>query len=75
MRNELLSMFLIAKDASDGMFGLCFIISKDKSLIDSIAATNSTSSFLGMNSSTLFILAVIYGFSETNSVISNLFFP
>ena len=38
MRNELLSMFLIAKDASDGMFGLCFIISKDKSLIDSIAA-------------------------------------
>jgi hypothetical protein len=41
IRNELLSIFLIANDASDGIVGLCFIILRDNSLIESIAALNS----------------------------------
>lgn len=36
-------MFLIAKVASEGMFGLSFIISIAKSFIDSIIVENSSS--------------------------------
>ena len=41
IKNELLSIFFIAKEASLGMFGLSFIISKANSLIESIIAENS----------------------------------
>ena len=40
-KNESLSIFLIANDASDGIVGLCLIILRDNSLIESIAALNS----------------------------------
>jgi len=41
IKKELLSIFLIAKDASLGIFGLSFIISSASSFIDSIIAENS----------------------------------
>ena len=41
IRKELLSIFFIANEASDGMFGFLFMISKDKSLIESIIELNS----------------------------------
>ena len=65
----------MAKEASLGIFGLCLIISRDKSLIDSMAAANSPSSFEGTTSSTFLIFAVKYGSSDTSSVISKRFFP
>ena len=51
-------MFLIAKVASEGMFGLSFMISIAKSLIDSIIVKNSSSFFFGRTSFTSFILAL-----------------
>ena len=51
-------MFLIAKVASDGMFGLSLMISIAKSLIDSIIVINSSSFFFGRTSFTSFILAL-----------------
>ena len=68
-RKELLSIFLIAKLASEGMFGLSFIISNDKSLIDSIIALNSLLSVAGFASAISEIVAVKYGFSEITSFI------
>ena len=40
-KNELLSIFFIAKEASEGIFGFLLIISKERSLMDSIIALNS----------------------------------
>jgi hypothetical protein len=42
IRKELLSIFLMAKLASVGIFGLCLIISRERSLIESIMALNSS---------------------------------
>ncbi len=64
-RNELLSIFFIAKLASEGMFGLSLIISKDKSFIDSIIALNSSLSLAGLASAISDIVAVKYGDSDT----------
>ena len=57
-KNESLSIFLIAKLASEGIFGLSFIISKDNSLIESIIALNSSFSFAGLASGISDIVAV-----------------
>ena len=51
-------MFLIAKEASEGMFGLCLMICNASSLIDSIIALNSESAKSGMISGTLSITAL-----------------
>ena len=59
IKKELLSMFLMANEASLGIFGLCFMISKDKSLIDSMAALNASLWPCGATSATALILAVI----------------
>ena len=48
-KNELLSIFLMANVASVGIFGLSLIISKDKSLMESIIAANSLLSFEGFD--------------------------
>jgi hypothetical protein len=41
IRKELLSIFFIANDASDGIFGFLLMISRARSLIESIVAVNS----------------------------------
>ena len=74
-RNELLSMFLIANEASEGIFGLSLIISNDNSLIDSIMALNSSLSGAGLASGISDIVAVKYGFSVMILLISKRFFP
>ena len=58
IKNGLLSIFLIAKVASEGIFGLSFMISMAKSFIDSIIVENSSSFFFGRTSFTSFILAL-----------------
>ena len=55
----------MANDASVGMFGLSFIILRDKSLIESIVAINSLSSFSGLNSLISSTVDKINGSSET----------
>ena len=57
IRNDWLSIFFIAKVASDGIFGLSLIIVIAKSLIESTIAENSVSCLLGLFSSTSFIKA------------------
>jgi hypothetical protein len=52
-------MFLIAKVASVGIFGLSLIISIANSLIESTIAENSLSFFLGLFSGTSLTFAVI----------------
>ena len=59
IRKVLLSIFLIAKEASDGMFGFLLIISSASSLIESIAAINSLSFLPGLSSGFDFIFAVM----------------
>ena len=59
IRKEELSMFFIAKAASEGILGLLFIICKDFSLIESIITLNSSFSKAGFASGTSFIVAVI----------------
>ena len=63
IKNGLLSMFLIAKVASVGIFGLSLIIWIAKSLIDSTIALNSTSLLSGRSSGTSLIVAFKYGSS------------
>ena len=75
IKNELLSIFFIAKDASDGIFGFRFIISNESSLIESTISLNSELSSPGLTSEISLIFAVIYGFSEIILSISNLFLP
>ncbi len=75
IKNELLSIFFIAKEASEGIFGFLLIISKERSLIDSIIALNSELSRPGLTSGTSLMFAVIYGFLDIILSISNLFFP
>ena len=58
IKNGLLSMFFMAKVASEGIFGLSFIISIDISLIDSIIVANSSSFFFGRISFTSLIFAL-----------------
>ena len=43
-------MFLIANDASEGIFGFLLIISSDKSFMESIIALNSELFFPGFSS-------------------------
>jgi hypothetical protein len=43
-------MFLIANEASDGIFGFLLIISSDKSFIESIVALNFEFAFPGFSS-------------------------
>ena len=74
-KNESLWIFLIANDASLGIFGFSSIILRAISLIDSIVAPNSLLFFSGFNSGISLIFAVIYGSSETICSIENLFFP
>ena len=57
IRNELLSIFLIAKVASVGMFGLSVIICIANSLTESIIAENSLSFLAGRASLTSLIVA------------------
>ena len=52
IKKEGLSMFFIAKEASDGIFGLPLIICKAKSFIDSIIAPNSAFFNSGLTSGT-----------------------
>ena len=59
IRKELLSIFLIANDASDGIFGFLFIISRARSLIESMVAVNSEFVVPGFVSGELFIFAVM----------------
>ena len=58
-KNDLLSIFLIAKVASLGKLGLSWIILTANSLSESIIALNSVSFFLGRFSGTSFTVAVI----------------
>ena len=74
-KNELLSIFLIAKEASEGIFGLCLMICKANSFIESIMALNSESADSGIISGTPSIKAFIYGSIEVIFSIVNLFFP
>ena len=68
-------MFLIAKEASDGILGFSFIIFKATSLIASIVAVNLFDNFFGNLSIISTTVAWIYGSSLTTVLILNLFFP
>ena len=74
-RKELLWIFLIANDASVGIFGLSLIIFNAKSLIESIVALNFLSSFSGFNSINSLTEANIKGSSEIKFLILKRFFP
>ena len=50
IKKDLLSMFLIANEASEGIFGFLLIISSDKSFIESIVALNFELVFPGFSS-------------------------
>jgi hypothetical protein len=65
-------MFFIAKDASEGIFGLCFIICNAKSLIESIIALNSLSVLSGIISGTPCIIAFKYGLSDITFSTTNI---
>ena len=59
----------MAKVASVGIFGLSLIISKERSLIESIIAVNSSFPCSGFDSDKSEMVAVRYGFSEITSLI------
>src|SRR5690606_11091663 len=63
IKNELLSIFLMANEASLGMFGLSLLICKAKSFIGSIMASCSLLFLLGLVSGTSRMVAFISGFS------------
>jgi hypothetical protein len=58
IKKALLSIFFIAKLASEGIFGLSFIIRSDNSFIESIIALNSSFSTSGFSSGISFTDAV-----------------
>ena len=75
MRNDVLSIFLIAKAASEGIFGFSCTILIERSLTASIVASNSLSFASGFTSGISFIIALMYGFSSTILSISKRFLP
>ena len=74
-KNELLSIFFIAKEASLGIFGLSLIISSAKSLIESIIAENSLFFTAGLASGKSLIVAFMYGCSVNTSATLKRFLP
>mgnify|MGYP001090047733 CR=1 FL=1 len=59
IRKDELSMFLIAKAASEGILGLFLMIFNDFYFFESIIALNSSFSFAGLASGTSLMVAVI----------------